>query len=71
MIQNISKKETDIENHKIPPKVGLIRQQEEIVNSSNSSDIQNEPKLRTECKKWVIDVNQSPKLSFVDNTFEY
>jgi len=85
MIQNISKKEADIEKHKtppkvgliqqqenkIPPKVGLIQQQEEIVNSSNSSDIQNEPKLRTECKKWVIDVNQSPKLSFVDNTFEY
>lgn len=48
---------------------GLLKQQEQKLHFERLPDYYLLP--RTECAEWTIDVDQSPKLSFIDNTLEY
>ena len=49
--------------------VSLLQQQSEKLEAKQLPDYYLLP--RTECVEWTTDVNQSPKLSFIDNTLEY
>eukprot|EP00092_Neocalanus_flemingeri_P037971 GFUD01041336.1.p1 GENE.GFUD01041336.1~~GFUD01041336.1.p1 ORF type:complete len:337 (-),score=54.09 GFUD01041336.1:121-1131(-) len=71
IIQNISTLESDIENTKSGVEIGIIQLEEEILRPINSTDFESEPRERTECETWEIDVKQNPKLSFVDNSNDY
>ena len=63
--------ESDIEDSNRTQNLGIIQQKEETIYQQDSSRSASEPNSRTECENWVIDINQSPKLGFVENIFEY
>ena len=63
-------KEFDAEDQQTNETVGILQQQEDILQPSQPlPDYYLLP--RTNCVEWVVDTNQSPKLSFIDNTLNY
>jgi len=62
--------EFDAKDKQTNETVGILQQQEDLLQPSQQlPDYYLLP--RTSCVEWVVDTNQSPKLSFIDNTLNY